>query len=196
MEVKEPRPKRNKNIFKVKDLQTYISGFYILLVGIGMVFEYFKYELFDINIFEYANIFDFLIAPFRDPVIFIFVFVSVALIYVVYIFDTWFKNKFGRVYSVLALRLDKRSWFESIRRLLAIGLGGIYIFMSAQIRGAENKKRMERREEKIEIVFSDNDIIKGVEIGKTDEVIFLKNGDLISVIPYKSIVKKIRIQKK
>lgn len=196
MEVKESRPKRNKNIFKVKDLQTYISGFYILLVGIGMVFEYYKYELFDINIFEYANIFDFLIAPFRDPVIFIFVFISVAIMNVFYIFDTWVKNKFGRVYSFLALRLDKRSWFESIRKLLAIVLGIFYIFTSARVWGAKNKKRIESKKEGIEIVFSDNDKMTGVEVGKTDEVIFLKSGELITVVPYKSIVKKIRIIKK
>jgi len=50
----------------IKELQTVITISYLFTVGIGMLFKYHKYDEFGINIFEYADVFDFLIAPFSD----------------------------------------------------------------------------------------------------------------------------------
>ena len=50
----------------IKEIQTIMTIFYLLMIGIGMIYNYKKYALFGINIFEYADVFDFLIAPFKD----------------------------------------------------------------------------------------------------------------------------------
>ncbi|TDS52098.1 hypothetical protein [Myroides indicus] len=57
-----------KNIFEkiIKEIQSVITLLYLFTVGIGMLFNYYKYTEFGINIFDYAGIFDFLIAPFAD----------------------------------------------------------------------------------------------------------------------------------
>ncbi len=61
----------------IKEIQTLITLFYIIAVGIGMLFNFQKFSEFDINILEYADIFDFLIAPFSDVYILFFSIVSV-----------------------------------------------------------------------------------------------------------------------
>ncbi len=74
----EPQPKPDEGLIKdkyeplLKELQSIISIFYILAVAIGMVFNYQKYSEFGINIFDYADIFEFLIAPFSDTTILFF----------------------------------------------------------------------------------------------------------------------------
>lgn len=69
---------------------------YLLMVGLGMLFNYQKYSEFGINIFEYADIFDFLIAPFEDVRI---VYFSVIFLLIPFIFSgsilLWKKNSQG-----------------------------------------------------------------------------------------------------
>lgn len=43
----------------LKEIQSIVTVLYILMVGLGMLFNYQKYSEFGINIFEYADIFDF-----------------------------------------------------------------------------------------------------------------------------------------
>lgn len=50
----------------IKEIETVITICYILAVGVGMLFNYKKFSKFGINKFDYADVFDFLIAPFSD----------------------------------------------------------------------------------------------------------------------------------
>ncbi len=63
---------KDKYEIVIKELQTIISILYIFAVGIGMLFNFQKFSEFGINIFEFADIFDFLIAPFSDFKILLF----------------------------------------------------------------------------------------------------------------------------
>ena len=64
-----------------KEIQTVITIFYILIVGIGMLFTYHKYSEFGINIFDYADVFDFLVAPFSDFKILLFSTITITLVF-------------------------------------------------------------------------------------------------------------------
>ena len=66
-----------------KEFQTVLSVFYLLLMGVGMLFSYEKYSRFGINIFQYSDIFDFLLTPFRDITIFMFSFITIFMVYLV-----------------------------------------------------------------------------------------------------------------
>jgi len=77
----------------VKEFQTFLSVFYLLLVGIGMLFSYEKYSRFGINIFQYSDIFDFLLTPFRDLYIFIFSFASIGIVFLIYTINKLLKFK-------------------------------------------------------------------------------------------------------
>ena len=61
----------------IKELQTLMSISYIIAVGIGMLFSFQKYHRFGINILDYADVFDFLIAPFSDVKVLLFSLVSI-----------------------------------------------------------------------------------------------------------------------
>ena len=54
MDDKKNNSELNKGSFEIfiKEYQSFIYLFYLLLVGIGMVFNYYKYAEFGINIFQ------------------------------------------------------------------------------------------------------------------------------------------------
>ncbi len=66
--MKEKNEGLIKNSYEliIGELQTIISISYIVAIAIGMVFLFEKYSQFGINIFDYADVFDFIIAPFAD----------------------------------------------------------------------------------------------------------------------------------
>lgn len=80
MELKEGLIKDSYELI-IKELQSIVTIFYLFLVGMGMLFKHQKFSEFGINVFQYADIFDFLIAPFQDYVIILFTMASLTFIY-------------------------------------------------------------------------------------------------------------------
>lgn len=177
----------------IKEIQTLLSISYILMVGVGMLFNYKKYAEFSINIFQYADVFDFLIAPFEDYTIFIFSLISVIVPILLYMLDSFWRRKYPKNYRILNFGLNKKSWFNMYRRLTYTFLFIFYIFISAGIYAGITRKKIEKQAE-ITIKFSDNEIEKGIVIGKTKEIIFLLKGKKITAIPLTSVVKEIEIK--
>jgi hypothetical protein len=68
----------------------------------------------------------------------------------------------------------------------------LYLFISADVYGIISNKQIASRPV-IEIKFYDNEIVHGKMIGKTNEVIFLLQGEKVSAIPITSLVKGIEI---
>ena len=84
-----------KNIFVTirKELQTIITISYIISIGIGMLFNAKKYSEFGINIFDYADVFFYLIAPFADIKILFFTLISLIIPYLIYFSNDVVKRK-------------------------------------------------------------------------------------------------------
>lgn len=108
---------RIKNTFKIllKDSQTILGISYVIAIAIGMLFAYQKYSKFNINIFDYASIFDFLIAPFSDFTILLFTVISLVGTYLLFVFDSFYQNKFPKSYSKANFGLDQKKWYRSVR---------------------------------------------------------------------------------
>ncbi len=87
--------------FLKKDFNTSLSVGYISLVFIGMVFEGCLYRFFDINVIQYSDISDFLLAPFRNPKILIFVTLTIVVIYVIILLDSLWEKKHAQSYNWL-----------------------------------------------------------------------------------------------
>ena len=169
----------------IKEIQTVITVCYLLAVGIGMIFNYKKYAEFGINIFDYGDVFDFLIAPFAAAST---LFIS-TLFYIDYV---WLK-KWPSSYSKMNLGLDKKKWFKQYRiAVIAIGFI-IYLFLSAGIYGKYTKKKITNQRD-ITITMVDNEIKKGKLIGKTKDIVFLLNYDGVFAIPLTSVIKQIKIK--
>lgn len=178
----------------IKELQSIISLAYLLMVAVGMLFNYHKYAKFGINIFDYADVFDFLIAPFSDPKIFLFCIVSIIFSYVVVKADIYWKKRFPKWYSISNFGMDKKKWFETYRRILLPTIFILYLFLAASI--YSNFTTTEIRDQKpIKITFSDNTEKKGILIGKTKEVLFLlTKNKKVDAIPLTSSVKEYEIK--
>lgn len=176
----------------IREIQTVITIAYILAVGIGMLFNYHKYKEFGINIFDYADVFDFIIAPFADPQILFFAVISTIIPFIIYKIDIWMKNKFPKFYTKSNFGMDKKKWFTNFRitsfAILFIG----YLFLSAVYYGYYSKGKI-KNQHLISVKFSDNEILKGLFIGKTKETLFLLIGDKVKVIPISSVVKEIEL---
>ena len=175
------------------DVQWIITISYLLIVAVGMLFTHKKYSKFGIDIFEYADVFDFLIAPFSDIRIVWFSILTLIIIWLILRIDVYWKAKSPKLYSKLFFGIDKKSWFRGFRVLSFLALLIFYLNVSATIYGQIFKRDLETKRP-ISVQFFDDSTINGVLIGKTKEVLFLLQNETINVIPIASTVKKYNIE--
>jgi hypothetical protein len=178
----------------IKELQTIITVSYILAVGIGMLFTHQKFSEFGINIFEYADVFDFLIAPFSDFKILLFTIISLSLPYFLFRVDLIWRIKYPKFYSKMYFGLDKKNWFNLFRYFSYSIVLIFYLYISAEKYGEISKKQI-MNQSSIKLRFSDNEIKKGKMIGKINDIIFLLAGEKVEAIPITSLVKEFEIIK-
>lgn len=176
----------------IKEIQSILTVLYLLMIGIGMIFNYQKYDEFGINIFQYSNLFDYLIAPFADFKIVIFSTLTLIFTLLFVRMDSWLNKKFPVWYSKMNFGWDKKPWFNTYRTVLFVVLFIMYLFVTASAYGEISKKEIEQKEKTI-LRYVDGKQIEGIMIGKTNEVIFLKQENKVIAIPYASIVKEIEI---
>ncbi len=177
----------------IKEIQAVITASYIVAVGIGMIFNYQKYSEFDINIFNYSDVFDFLIAPFSDFYILLFATATILIIAIVIKLDILWKRKWPKSYSIANLGSDKKTWFKAYRIIQFIILFFLYLYLSADYYGNYTKDKI-TKQKNISIKLVDNEIKAGKLIGKTKDVIFLLIDDGVYAIPFSLEVKEIKIK--
>lgn len=177
----------------IKEVQTIISVSYVVAVGIGMLFNYQKYILFGINIFDYADVFDFLISPFSDVKILSFTVISILLALLIAYLDILWKKKFPEAYSRFNLGWDEKSWFTTMRVISTAILIVLYLIIASGIYGKISREEV-LNQPLTRIRFSDDEIKTGKMIGKTNDVVFLLSGDKVKAIPITSLVKEIEIR--
>lgn len=158
-----------------------------------MLFSYQKYAEFNINIFDYSDVFEFLIAPFSDFDILLFSVTSLGFVFIAMRFDMFWKKKHPRSYSKASLGLERKNGYNTFRCII-FGIGFIlYLYLSADFYGKFVKKEIQGQDP-ISIRYADNEIKKGKLIGKTTDIIFLLEGNEVAAIPITSLVKKIEIK--
>jgi uncharacterized membrane protein len=172
----------------IKEFQTILSVFYLLLVGIGMLFSYSKYSQFDINIFQYSDVFDFLLTPFRDITIFIFTFITILSVYVVLKLDSFTKMKFPKFYnSKFNFRLTKS---KSIQLLSIVMLFILYLTILSGRYGKTYKKQILARPKTIKITLNNGMIKTGNLLGKNNGYVFLleNNNNEVNIYPITNVI--------
>lgn len=176
-----------------KEIQPVISVSYIVAVGIGMLFNFQKYSRFNINIFEYADIFDFLLAPFADFQIITFTIGSIVIAYLAFQSDIYWERKYPKSYGRMSFGLHQKRWYSWFRYGTAAFILVLYLYLSAKFYGKVSMNQTKKRPE-IELVFADDKTEKGIIIGKTKDVIFLLTGEEVKAIPISSHVKEFQIK--
>jgi len=168
-----------------KEFQTFLSVFYLLLVGIGMLFSYEKYSRFGINIFQYSDIFDFLLTPFRDLYIFIFSSASIAIVFLAYTMDKLIKNKFPKYYNS-KYRLGLLKSYPLFGFIIVFIL---YLFFFSIKYGKFTERKILENPKFTEVTLSSGNIKKGNLIGKNNGYIFmLENNNEIKIYPISNLV--------
>ena len=177
----------------LKEIQTIVTISYLLIVGIGMLFTYHKYSEFGINIFDYADVFEFLIAPFSDFKILFFSAITITLSFLLFKLDVVLRRKYPKTTSKMNMGLDKKSWYSTYRYFLVAFMFIYYLYLSADFYGKFTKKEI-MGNSPITIKYSDSESINGIVIGKTKDIIFLLQNEKVKAIPINSNVKEFEIK--
>ncbi len=165
---------------------------YLVMIAIGMIFNYYKYRPFGINIFQYASVFDFLIAPFEDYIIILFTLISLLLSCLVYLIDQWTEKKYPHAYKLLSFNTSTKKHYGLIRFYLFATVILIYIWIMA-IEYGEYARNKVLKQQDIHVVYYNNETTAGKQIGKTSDVLFLLDArGVTKAIPLSASVKEIR----
>lgn len=177
----------------LKEIQSIFTVVYLIAIGIGMLFNYQKYSEFGINIFDYADVFDFLIAPFSDFHILLFTILSVVFVLILFKIDSFGQKKWPKLYTKTNFGLNKKSWFNIYRFAVFSFSFIVYLFIVADSYGKYSKSKIEDMPA-TSIRMVDNDVLSGKLIGKTKDVVFLLTQNEVKAIPITALVKEIRIK--
>lgn len=174
----------------IKQAQVILTVLYLTTVGVGMMFYHQKYSQFDINIFQYADIFYFLVAPFEDAFILALCALALGLFLTIFWFDNTLEKRFPRAYRYWSMGTSESSLFQSMKPaswlLMLISL--LYLYSDYYGNSAKEKVL---ESEPISVVFENGEVAVGRMIGKTDTTLFLIEEASIKAIPLGSAVKEI-----
>ena len=176
-----------------KNMQTLLTIAYLVAVAIGMLFNYKKFILFDINIFDFAGLFDFLIAPFGDFTIALFTLGTLFITLLVYQIDLFWQKKYPTSYSKFVFNVNQHKWYAGQKYTLGVLLFVLYLFLAADIYAKYYKKNI-LLAPNIGITYADNAQIRGILIGKTTEYIFLLQDKEVKAIPMNALIKEIKLK--
>lgn len=178
----------------IKEFQLILSLAYILMISIGMAFTYQKYIAFGINIFYYADVFDFLIAPFRDFKIIYLALISLLMPFLAYQLDLWFHRKFPKWYKFLSFGWHKYAWYSKFR-LLTFSILCVTLVFSSALKFGKNSAHSIKQKVPVTVYFSNGEKINVIIIGKTKEVLFVLEKDMVRAIPIGAEIKSFDISR-
>lgn len=149
-----------------------------------------KYALFGINVFEYASVFDYLIAPFNNPQIMLFTLGSLLFCGLVIWSNLWMAKRFKRLYTWMWLGLNNKSWFGAFSFVTFLALILVYVWLASLAHALVSWQSFNTTEP-IEVVFADGESKQGKLIGKTQSYLFLHADERIKVVPVTAAVKRL-----
>lgn len=180
--------------FALSDIPNILGLVYLFAIGIGMLFTYQKFSRFGINIFDYADVFDFLIAPFADFTILAFTLGSFAIVYGLFLLDYWWSSRYPKSYTRVSFGMNNRRWYQLCRYLMFLALVIFYLCQSSDLYGSISEEKI-KTQPKTSLRFSDNETKHGVIIGKTKEILFFIEDAHVTAIPITSLVKEFEIKR-
>ena len=178
----------------IKNFQILLTSFYLFAIGIGMLFSSFKFKAFGINIFDYASIFDFLIAPFADFKIFVFTIVTVFLTYLLFKLDHFWQGNFPEQYSKSVFFLDRYSFYNKAKAGFTLLCFVLYLIFAANLYGSYSYQKV-LDTPRVSVEFSSGVKQSGLLIGKTSDILFLYNDNTVDVVPLNAVVQRISFSK-
>lgn len=165
-----------------EDTSLFLTLLYLLLIVIGLLFSSFYYIGFQINIFEFADLSDFLLAPIAQPLVLVFSVISLFLAYQAIRFTEYMDKKFPR-YATWWNMGFKVGTPEYLRywRLSAVGAFISYLVIAAYFFGVYRSEMIFKSEDrKIVLEPAGNGTEASLRqvyfLGKTASWIFISEG--------------------
>jgi hypothetical protein len=173
------------------DFQGYITIGYLSIVIMGMMFEYRYYEKFGINIFEYSDILDFLLAPAKNLEVILFAFVTFLFIGLLYLIDNLWLKKRPISYKRFNFGMEKYRPIVMILGFITLLNGASKIYAKMQFSTFNESPKT------IELLFESGEKkMTGNIIGKNSDYVFLQTMDKsIKAIPIQTDVQEIIISR-
>lgn len=180
----------------ILDSQAYITLGYLTVVIIGMMFDFDYYRRFNINIFEYADVLDFLLAPVKNVQLMLFAFATFVVVWIFFLLDNWWQKKWPDAHRRFNFGMTKDFTLKYRPYMFGFTLV-LYFFIASGVYGEKMYEDYQEGSEMIEVVFeSDQRVIKGKLIGKNTDYIFMEAADkTIKAIPVSSDVQEIIISR-
>jgi len=178
------------------DSQAYITLGYLTVVIIGMMFDFDYYKRFGINIFEYADVLDFLLAPVKNVQLMLFAFATFIVVWIFFLLDNLWQRKWPNAHKRFNFGMTKE--FSMKYRPYMFGITLIlYFYLASGVYGEKMYNDYQAEAKIIEVIFeSDQRVIIGKLIGKNTDYIFLEGADqAIKAIPVASDVQEIVIKR-
>jgi hypothetical protein len=194
MEPSNENPLKQNNIFNsfLSHYQGFLTAFYALLIVIGALFDYFYYNYFGIDILKYASVFDFLVEPFKQPVILVITTFTVVIVWLIYKLDIYIRLKHPKFYFIFSMGLDKKSWYKLYLRSSFGLIFIIYLYCSASIYGHVKHLSLQRKGDLVTINFEEGKEQTGKLIGMTGNFCFIQIDSSAYVFPLHSQINFIR----
>lgn len=173
----------NKKIIfdRLNEPQVLLSLLYITAISIGMIFNYAKFKVFGINIFDYADLTDFILFPFSDLKVLVLTLVVAIICLLLFYLDLKLRDIFPNIFNQKIIS-KKQHKIGSI--LLSIVLFIAFIFIISE----KYSKNFYAN-----ILLSDNITIytktqefTGKYVGKTNDVIFIYQDKKLKIFPITS----------
>jgi hypothetical protein len=169
-----------------QDSSLILTAAYIVLIGIGMIFSYQFYHLWGIDILKYAELTDFLLAPFADTIVFVFTSISLGLVWVAMILNDWLEAKYPRAYKILNMGMSKESkYYKAYLSASYIGSAFLYVHFAATVLGIFDFYSIKKgKGKKVEVQFQSKTESRPevfVLLGKTTSFVFLVDTGLTKV---------------
>lgn len=177
----------------MREIQLILSITYLVMIGIGMLFNYHRYHPFKINIFEYADIFDFLITPFQEEIIVATSMIALFIPTLCYFLDLWWSKKHPNSYKYASMGLHQKSWYGTFRYVVFMILMLHFLWKFSLTYGQFTHSNISKKAE-IRIDFIDGTYHVGKKIGKTEDWVFIYDSEMqVHAIPSSSVIKMINL---
>ena len=180
------------------EIQGVLALSYVLLIVIGMINEAVYFSYFDINIFEYSVIFDFLIAPFKKLEYLFLLLFTFSVSMLAYWLDVWSSRKMPKMYYWMSFGLKNKSWYSWYRVVIMVL---VFFFMlivySNEFRQRRHERIYESSEFDTEVILDTekSKTIIGNKIGSNSNYLFILDQEkVIRIIPIHSKVEQVVIR--
>jgi|GEM_PF-1969253 len=179
----------------IKEIQGVLALGYVFLVIIGMINEFVFYQTFNVNIFQYSEIWDFLIAPFKRVQSIIFLTISVVFSYLGYMLDVYLERKWPKLHYYLSFGAANKKWFKTQRVIMTlIAFLFLLIYYSNISSKAFKANIIEQKNHDVEIVFDSKSQqkVSANYIGSNSNYLFILNKEKqVEIIPIHSKIERI-----